>query len=701
MRYSEAIEDLRSAPFVRLFLPLAAGVVFQVGVLPIKPSTTLVCLALFLLMLWAHRFATSYVRRWWFGTAAFAFLFFTGVALVQGVKQKSDLPLAQKVNLLAVVSDEPSVGASFTKLTLAVQAYEDSARTWHGAGEKMLLYVRNDSSAPPLRMGDKLLTRVALSPLPPPKNPYEFSYGAYMRQRGVFVSAFANAGSCAVVSRDNLPPWKVFPKQLRRSALAFFERQGVGGEELAVLQALTLGDKSLLDSDLRQSYMAAGAMHILAVSGLHVGIISMILGFLLKPLERRRYGKLLRGAVVLLCIWVYALVAGFSPSVLRAALMFSVLTVGGMLRRATNTYNTLAFSAFLLCLLNPLCLFDAGFQLSYAAVLSILFFQRRIYRLLTFRRWLPNAVWELVAVSLAANIGTLPITVFLFKQLPLYFVLTNILVTLPTIFVMGGFLATLALCWIPHVGWALAWGTSGCIAVLNFCIRLVESLPSSLLEALWITPLQAWLLLLCIVLLALYIWARRTKMFLLSLTFLAACLGLRAANKYAQAEQKVMAVYCLKNTSLIAFISGGSGFALCDSADLESSFDFNLKNHMASLGFAGLSSVEKVALQQAGRGEVSDKNICQGFVSFAGKTVKILCNEKHCNPPQPLPVDYLIVTSQCRLRPEQLLKMYQPQRVIIDASVAARDARPLRRALAERGVPCHSVRDSGAFVQHF
>jgi len=701
MRYSEIIEGLRSAPFVRLLLPLAVGVIFQARLFTLKPSAVYLCLALLLLMLLTHRYAVSYARRWWFGFLTFAFLFFAGVALMQGVKQKSDLPLAQKVNVVALLTDEPSAGANFTKLNLTVQAYEDTASVWHSVSEKILLYVRRDSVAPQLKLGDKLVARVALSPLPPPKNPHEFDYSTYMQQRGIFASAFANSDSYAVVSHNNIPQWKIFPKELRKKALAFFEQQGVRGEELAVLQALTLGDKSLLDSDLRQSYMAAGAMHILAVSGLHVGIISMILSFLLKPLERRRHGRLLRGIIVLLCIWSYALVAGFSASVLRAAIMFSVLTVGGMLNRRTNTYNTLAFSAFLLCLFNPFCLFDAGFHLSYAAVLSILFFQPRIYRLLTFKRWLPNAVWELVAVSVAANIGTFPITIFLFQQFPLYFIVTNILVTLPTIAVMGGFLTTLALCWIPYVGWLLAMGTNYSIVALNFFIRLVENLPSSLLEALWITPLQTWLLLLGITLASFFMWTKKSKLLLLALSLLVVFAGLRTVAKYKQAQQKVMAVYSVKNASLITFVSGHNGFVLCDSTDFSANFDFNVKAHMSKLGFAGLKSLDKVALQQANREELNDKNICSGFIAFSGKVVKILCDEKRSKPSQPLPVDYLVLTSQCTLRPEQILEIYHPQHFIIDASVSARDANRFKRALSERGIACHCVRDSGAFIQVF
>jgi competence protein ComEC len=704
MRYSEIVDKLRTAPFVRLMLPLSAGIIAQERqLLSSGLGATCLCLTLFALMLLAYYRLTAYAWRWCFGVLANLFLFFVGVALTQNVKLAGELPVGEAICVAAVVTDEPSQSPKFAKLSVTVVACGDSANVWRKVNEKMTLYLRNDSlHALPL-LGDKLVARLKPNANPVVKNPYEFDYGEYLRKRGIFSAAFIDASSCEVVSHGNLPAWKAAPKNIRKKLLEYYAQQGVTGEQLAVLQALTLGDKSRLDSDLRQSYAAAGAMHILAVSGLHVGIISMILGFILKFMDTRKYGRIVRGAIVILCIWMYALVAGLSPSVLRASIMFTVLTVGGMFSRTTNSYNTLTFSAFLICVFDPLSLFDAGFQLSYAAVLSILFFQPYIYRLLHFRRWLPDAIWSLTAVSLAANIGTFPISIYIFHQFPTYFLLTNLLVSLPTTAIMCGFLLTLPFAFIsaPFVGWLPATLTSYCIAALNYLIRLVESLPHALLEAFWLTPLQAWLIVFTILLLALYMWTRRAKLLLLSLSLLVVCLSLRVAHKYGQQRQKVMAVYCIRSVSLIAFVDERRGFALCDSANVENSFDFNVKNHAASLGFSGLSAVERISLQEASREELAAWGVCKGFVSFAGKTVKILCNDPPAAPQPPVDVDYLILTSSCKLRPTQIAAMYRPQQVIIDASMPTYLARRQASAFEELNIPCHNVNERGAFVRNF
>ncbi|MDR3297072.1 MAG: ComEC family competence protein [Prevotellaceae bacterium] len=701
MRHSDIINGLCGAPFVRLLLPFSVGMACQLQWGVQWSGTTWLCPAFFALMLLASRFNTTYPNRWMFGLCANLFLACAGLALAQSLKQQSELPTARPICIAAVVSDEPSLNARYAKLTVSLRSYRDSLNCWHNVDEQLILYLRTDTAHTLPALGDLVVANVKAMPHAAPKNPHEFDFGQYQRQRGIFHSAFISASSCAVVAHGCLPLWKSAPKHIRRQLLGYFAEQGMEGEELAVLQALTLGDKSMLDSDLRQSYAAAGAMHILAVSGMHVGIVSMILGYCLTFLERRRSGRLLKGAIVLLCIWLYALVAGFSPSVFRASMMFTVLTLGGMLGRRTNTYNTLAFAAFLTCALDPQALFNAGFQLSYAAVLAILFFHPRLYDLLHFKRWLPDAVWSLICVSLAANIGTLPISVYLFHQLPLYFLLTNLLVTLPVTAIMVGFLATLPFAFLPSiplVGWLTAKLTGYCIVALNFIVRGVESLPYSLLEALWFTPAQTWLLLLAVAAMAFFIWTKRRNLLLVSLALTLVFVGLHELRQLSLRQQKVMAVYCVKGVSLVTLVDGNRALALCDSSWTSNDFNFHLKSHCAALGIARYDSFRKVALHQAFSDSVTDGGVHKGFVRFAGKTLRVAHHEPPCTMQQPIEVDYLVMSSACRLRPRQLLAIYNPRHIILDSSLPPYLARRHARDFATLGHECHNVGELGAFV---
>ncbi|MGL4363815.1 MAG: ComEC/Rec2 family competence protein [Bacteroidales bacterium] len=699
MPYYEFIEEFYTAPFIRILLPLVAGVVGHTSVYAFPPYAIFFCAFGLCLMLLAYKKVKSYTGSWIFGLFVNVYFFCVGVALVQNLPETSSLPLAKEIKVVAIVTDEPSVSPTFAKLNLQVLAYEDST-TWKSVREKVLLYLRLDTTELP-QMGDKLVLAALFSPIPKPQNLYEFDYAQYQQQHSVFASAFANSETYRVIAKNTLEWYKVLPKKLRKNALAFFEKQGLSGEHLSVLQALTLGDKSRLDTDLRKAYASAGAMHILAVSGLHVGIISMMLGFLLRPLEKRKRGKVLRGIIILLCMWSYALLAGLSASVLRATIMFTVLTIGTMLNRSSNTYNTLAFSAFLIALFDPLCFYDTGFQLSYSAVLSILFFQPRIYNLFYVKTRVGDAVWALIAVSVAANIGTLPITLLMFHQIPVYFILTNILVTIPTIFVMGGFLTSLTFAWLPAISWLFIWVTKYSIIVLNTAIRFVESLPYSLLEGVWITPLQTILLLLSVLFFALFWWIKRSFFLFVVLLSLIGFFSLRLYHTTTVYRQKILIVHAVKNTSLISIINGKEGFSICDSTHLHNNFDFNLKNLFVSLGFSKLSDLPKFTLQETTEIESVEYGLHKNFIYFSGKTLKILADEILKNPPTPLPIDYLILTSKCRLKPKEIMTIYQPKQIIIDASVSYSVAKRYLYAFKQHNIVLHNVRDQGAFVHKF
>ncbi|MDR1226624.1 MAG: ComEC family competence protein [Prevotellaceae bacterium] len=656
------------------------------------------CLALFLLLLVAHKISMSYCFRWVFGIVLAAFLFCMGVALIQQQPQQSSLPVNTPVKVVAVVSDEPTVGLRFTKYSMRAVSYYDSTNVSHPVSEKLFVYIRNDSTSSALLLGDEALFSAKLSAIPPPQNPGEFDYATYLQRRQIFCSTFVNADNYLVVASKQLSNFIIFYKTVRKDIMAFFATHGIGGEEFAVLQALTIGDKSLLDADLRNSYSRAGAVHILAVSGMHVGIIVMILGFALKPLERRRYGRMVRGTILLLLLWFYALLAGLAPSVMRATVMFSVATVGGMFTQRTNIYNTLSFAAFLLCVLDPYSIYDAGFQLSFCAVLTIVFFQRRILDLLHFKNRFLNWLWDLIAVSVAANIGTFPIAVFIFHQFPLYFILTNVLITVPTFLVMFGFLISLAFCWVPYLNDFLCLGLKYIIELLNLLIRFIESLPGGLAEALNISTMQLWLLVTGILLASFFIWIKRRALFVAALAVFVAFLAIRAYVKYEQHNQHLLAVYSIKNTSLISFIDGRNGFLVCDSADFGNDFAFNLNTHAAGLGLANFGELGRVALQGIAVLQDSAHAIYKGCLVHDNYLVKILTDESARKLEHKLTVDYLILTSRCKLRPQQVFDMYSAKLLIVDASMPAYVGRIFENFFTEQGVPCHNVRSHGAYV---
>jgi competence protein ComEC len=205
-----------------------------------------------------------------------------------------------------------------------------------------------------------------------------------------------------------------------------YEKRGITGERLALVAAITLGQKNMLDPDQKQIFIKAGVMHIMAVSGLHAVIMSLFVFKLLFFLKGRF--NILRIIITILILWAFAFVTGLTPSVLRAVLMYSFIQAGNLMHRRVNGINSVLASAFILIIIRPSVIFDAGFLLSYAAVIYIISFYQDLYLKLQFKNWLTDKVWQSAAVTIVAQAGTLPLTIMLFNRFPVYFLITNIII---------------------------------------------------------------------------------------------------------------------------------------------------------------------------------------------------------------------------------------------------------------------------------
>lgn len=291
---------------------------------------------------------------------------------------------------------------------------------------KILLLVTKEIGQEHFQVGDVLLAYTRFQELPSPKNPYQFDYGAYLNKQGIYhqlqlrdsllIQHFKGSPGLrgkAAVFRDNIN------KELINN--------GFEGDALALINALLLGQRQELSQQVYSDFAAAGAVHILAVSGLHVGIILLILKFVFKPLERLRKGKTIKVITIIICLWGFALIAGLSPSVLRAVTMFSLLAIALESGRTNIRFSSLLASAFILLLINPNLLFHVGFQMSYLAVFAILWivpmFEKRRprYKVL-------SVPFDIITVTLAAQLGVGPLSVYYFNYFPGLFFVTNLVI---------------------------------------------------------------------------------------------------------------------------------------------------------------------------------------------------------------------------------------------------------------------------------
>jgi competence protein ComEC len=302
---------------------------------------------------------------------------------------------------------------------------------------KSLLNIQKDSTLQTLKVDNILITKTVFKDLNNPLNPNQFNYKKYLEKKYIYHQISVNNQSLLKINSQQKTLFGI-ADDVRNHINLKLKKYSFKPDELAIINALLLGQRQDISEDVYTSYTNAGAIHILAVSGLHVGIILLILMFIFNPLERFKHGKLIKTIILVTLLWCFALIAGLSASVTRAATMFSIVAIAMSLKRPTNIYNTLAISIFIILLFKPMFLFDVGFQLSYLAVFAIVSIDPLLYKLWKPKSKILRFYWHTLTITISAQFGVIPISLYYFHQVPALFFLSN-LVIIPALGIILGF----------------------------------------------------------------------------------------------------------------------------------------------------------------------------------------------------------------------------------------------------------------------
>lgn len=378
------------------------------------------------------------------------------------------------------------------------KSYKATIQTIEDIHCKSIVYIKKDSLSKDLSCGDILRIQAKFNLIENQENA-TFDFKQFLNLQYIYSQAYISNWE-KVGEETSIQSVCI---KLRNNALHTLQERGLTDSNLQLIAALAFGDKSLLDEETKFNFSTAGAMHVLAVSGLHVGIINGILFFLFSFIRNKK----LQWLKILLCtsgIWAYACLTGMSPSVQRASIMCSMVSIALLLQRRTSTYNTLAAAAFFSLLLSPNDIFSVSFQLSYAAVISIVYFSQKIQSLYRPTTPIGSYLWGIIAVSVAVQIGTLPITLYYFGTIPTYSLLTNIIVIPLAFIILICVVLSLAFYWLPIVAETI-------ISILNFTTDYmrdsmydITTFPHSNIQ-IQITEHQLCYLYVCIVLLVVII----------------------------------------------------------------------------------------------------------------------------------------------------------------------------------------------------
>jgi competence protein ComEC len=359
---------LREIPFVRLLLPLVLGIFVAIQVEKYHPSVLIVFMLSGGVMAYVSTKSQSFRFRWAYGILLNFLLFLFGYLFTYNYGSKSHpqylgslIDSTSQYQLIGVVTDQP-VKKEWIKVRLRAKVIFTPEGIPQKVEDGLMLYVQADSLSLRLEYGDEILVRTGLKPIDHPKNPNAFDYRRYLHLQDIHYQAFVRVGDWKLLRNDAGNRVVSFALKSRERLISVLRKYIHTENEFAVAAALTVGYTSEIPDEIRQTYTATGSMHVLAVSGLHVGIIFLMVGFLLRPLdERRTLLKWLKFLLSLAAIWSFALLTGSTPSVVRAAAMFSLILFGKFLDRDQNIYNTMAASVFLCCctILTTCCSWDS------------------------------------------------------------------------------------------------------------------------------------------------------------------------------------------------------------------------------------------------------------------------------------------------------------------------------------------------------
>lgn len=377
-------------------------------------------------------------------------------------------------------------------------------------GTDVILYVPKDTIVATLSPGMLLSFKGTVSPPSNESIESDFDYVEYLYRKGISGTLWVSSANWKIVPGETRHSLQITAVKCRKQILDRYKEWGLKDDVLAVVAAVTIGYKDELTDELRSVYSSSGASHVLAVSGLHIGILFAILSFLF-PLYMNGIGtRWLKELIVIMLMWCYAFVIGLPYSITRALIMFSILAICRSIGRENSSLNGLAFAALVILVSNPNALFDVGFQLSFLAVLAILLFEPHIRKLYVPKNRVVEYLWSLVTVSIAAQLGTAPLVMLNFENYSTYFLLTNIIV-IPLMFVIV-FVSVLMLSFsfIPPLRIIFVWILVRLVTMTNKSLSLIVDLPYSTLTVDNLSPFTVCCIYVSLLFLYLYMVRKKT-----------------------------------------------------------------------------------------------------------------------------------------------------------------------------------------------
>ncbi|MCW3126244.1 MAG: hypothetical protein JWO03_1902 [Bacteroidetes bacterium] len=617
------MDSLRSIwnqmPVVRLLLPFMAGIGICIGldtILLFFLLLLVICLGAIIYINQLKETVNVYRWRYASGIAISMVMLSAGYVVTYFNTERlnphhfSTLNVGDEVLYKGIIADPIVVKEKVVNALIEIKVLSRDDSSQVVSGKVLASLVRNERSEA-LRYGDEIIFTGKVKEYDEPKNPDQFNYKRYQSLHHIYHRVYLNTDEWRVTSggHGNFLLSKIY--QVRTYFLSLIKREVSGENELAVATAIMLGYRDYVTDDVIQAYAGSGVLHVLSVSGLHVAVLYFVLNILLGWMDRRRRLQIIKGVLVIIIMLFYAGITGLSPPVLRSVWMFSLITIAVLLDRDVSIYNVLAVSCLLLLLWDPYYITDVGFQLSYIAVVGIVYIYPMLFDLIEntnilrtkmgwinfSANWLMRWTWGLICVSIAAQIATFPISIFYFHQFPNYFLLSNLLVIPLSNFVLISGMLLFVTGWSERLLSYVGWVFDHLLVALNKVVFGIDALPFALSKGVVLTSFEMILSYAVILMVCWYLADRRAKVLITGLSLLLILCTSFSIHNIGNQNKRELAVYSIKGMKAISVIDKGAVYYDFDSALIHDDklMRNNILNHWYASGVKAQVSLDNMS----------------------------------------------------------------------------------------------------------
>lgn len=550
------------------------------------------------------------------------------------------------------------------------------------SGKTFVYFTLHQNNLP--QYGELLLVRDTVHPLAQRLNPGGFNFAKYASRKGIYGAWYIHENNIHTLCKDkNL--LQSFVNNSRIRILKVLQHHLTDKNVLGIAEALLIGYREHLDKEVLQSYANTGVVHVIAISGLHLGLVYVVIKWIIHLLPVLKKRPKWKWPIILFCLWWFALVTGASASVLRSATMFSFMLIGETFFKSVGSKNVLTSSAFVLLAFQPLLLWDVGFLLSYGAVAGLIWWQQPIKRLLVFKKRWVQKIWEMTSVTIAAQLAVTPLCIYYFNQFPTWFLIANLIIVPLATIVLISLLIMVLISFIPPLATTISWPIKWLINMMNGVIHSIEHWPLSTISGIFSNEITTLLLYGFILLGTSVVLFKKNHYLLPSLSCLFLLSLYMSVKKAIASAKNEISIYNIRDGLSIDFISGRTCTHL------------NTASSAANNPFPVEAAARTIRLVEM-QNQISIKHKITGL-SFLKKQIIIIGPEvRRLKKGKPVQSDIVILFGSPSITISQIVDVFNPHTMVLAADNKKWKIEKWKSECEDLHLRCISIRDSGAYI---